>query len=62
MIKNIEMDYIETPKLLIGELLFEIEGNITLLLVDYGDQKEQELNILFNPYNLFKNQDLTAKP
>lgn len=44
-IEHIEMDYIENPEGLIGKLEIKIEGKGTIELLDFGDEKEQELKI-----------------
>jgi len=44
-ILNIEMDYVKKPDSLTGKLILEIQDGFQMELLDFGDEKEQKLNI-----------------
>ena len=44
-IENIEMDYLQEDDALTAELRIQLEGNVKLLLQDFGDPKDQKLTL-----------------
>ncbi|WP_027391797.1 hypothetical protein [Aquimarina latercula] len=45
LIRNVEVDYLKETESLTGKLWIEIEGSEIIELLDFGDEKEQELKI-----------------